>query len=183
MVLQTPVTSLNHGTQAIESRVMVMSRHRAKLLWNRGDTVFLRGRYSREHTWMFDGGAIIAASSSPSLVPTPHSNPANVDPEEAYVAAISSCHMLTFLYLASQRGLQIDSYQDDAVGEITKDETGNAWISEVTLNAKVTYSGARQAMCGEIDRLHHLAHEQCIIANSIRSEVTVNSEVTRALSP
>jgi organic hydroperoxide reductase OsmC/OhrA len=155
-----------------------MSKHRATVHWRRGDAEFLNGRYSREHTWTFDGGAVIAASSSPALVPAPYSSPENVDPEEAFVAAISSCHMLTFLYLASLRGLQIDSYQDAAVGEIAKDHEGRAWVSEVTLEARIACSGARRASSTEIDLLQHQAHEQCFIANSVRTAIIVRSEVT-----
>jgi len=160
-----------------------MSEHRATVRWDRNSSDFLRGRYSREHTWTFDGGAVVAASPSPSLVPAPYSNRANVDPEEAYVAAISSCHMLTFLYLASRHGFQIDSYVDEAMGVITKDASGMAWISSVTLHAKVACSGAKEVTATEIDRLHHEAHEQCFIASSIRTEVTVRSEVNWVAAP
>ncbi|MGH8773606.1 MAG: OsmC family protein, partial [Burkholderiales bacterium] len=89
-----------------------MAEHRARISWKLSDGDFLKGKYSREHTWALDGGMTVSASSSPSVVPTPWSNPANIDPEEAFVAAISSCHMLTFLYVASQRGFEIESYED-----------------------------------------------------------------------
>jgi organic hydroperoxide reductase OsmC/OhrA len=157
-----------------------MSKHRATLHWKRGDSEFLSGRYSREHTWTFDGGAVITASPSPALVPTPYSNPDNVDPEEAFVAAISSCHMLTFLYLASLRGLQIDSYRDEAVGEITKDRHGIAWMSAVTLQTRIVCSGSPRVTTGEVDLLQHQAHEQCFIANSVRTTIIVSSDVTWA---
>src|ERR1035438_6001518 len=101
-----------------------MSEHKATIKWQRTSPDFLKGRYSREHTWTFDGGVTVPASPSPSVVPAPWSNPASVDPEEAYVAAISSCHMLTFLFLASRQGLQIDGYEDEAVGVMTKNEKG-----------------------------------------------------------
>src|SRR5215510_3850691 len=97
-----------------------MSEHRATISWKRSSLDFLKGKYSREHTWTFDGGLTVPASPSPSVVPAPYSNPANVDPEEAYVAAISSCHMLTYLFLAYQGGFQVDSYYDQAVGHMTK---------------------------------------------------------------
>jgi organic hydroperoxide reductase OsmC/OhrA len=90
-----------------------MSEHNATIIWTRTSPDFLKGKYSREHTWQFDGGLTIPASSSPSVVPEPYSIPANVDPEEAFVAAVSSCHMLTFLYLSCKQGFQIDTYQDE----------------------------------------------------------------------
>src|SRR3954471_22758025 len=108
-----------------------MAEHRATIEWTTevapGD--FLRGRYSREHRWRFDGGAVVAGSSSPSVVPLPWSNASCVDPEEALVASLSSCHMLTFLYLAAKAGFVVGSYRDDAVGVMTKNEHGRAWIS------------------------------------------------------
>src|SRR5207248_8449572 len=120
-----------------------MSEHRAAIRWKRTSPEFLKGKYSREHTWTFDGGATIAASASPSGVPLPYSNRACVDPEEAFVAAISSCHMLTFLYLAYREGFQIDSYDDDAVGVMTKGKNGVPWVSSVTLHPEIAYSGEK----------------------------------------
>src|SRR5207248_6217928 len=132
-----------------------------------------KGKYSREHTWTFDGGLTVHASSSPSVVPVPFSNPANVDPEEAYVASLSSCHMLTFLYLAGRRGFQVDSYDDEAVGLITKDERRIPWVSTVTLNPRIAYIGAKKPTEAEKKQLHHESHEQCFIANSVKTEVVV----------
>src|ERR1017187_4896534 len=100
-----------------------MSEHKATIRWKRTGPGFLSGKYSREHTWSFDGGVTVPASPSPSVVPAPWSNPASVDPEEAYVAAISSCHMLTYLFLASGQGFQVDSYHDEAAGVMTKNES------------------------------------------------------------
>ena|ERR1700690_855637 len=154
-----------------------MSEYKATIRWKSTGPDFLKGRYSREHTWTFDGGVVVPASPSPSVVPAPWSNPANVDPEEAFVASIASCHMLTFLYLAGKQGFQIDSYDDEAVGVMTKNETGVPWISRVTLNPKIAYSGARRPAPAEEDRLHHLAHEQCFIANSIKTEVVVQPDL------
>ena len=134
---------------------------------------FLKGKYSREHTWTFDGGMTLPASPSPSVVSEPYSNPSNVDPEEAFVAAISSCHMLTYLWLASQRGFQVDSYDDVAIGVMTKNEMGTPWISSVRLRPKISYSGEKLPTHADEERLHHLAHEQCFIANSVKTEVTV----------
>src|SRR5476649_1915863 len=109
-----------------------MSEHKATVSWRRTSSDFLTGKYSREHVWTFDGGVTVPASPSPTVVPAPWSNPANVDPEEAFVAAISSCHMLTFLFLASRAGFQVDSYRDEAVGVMTKNERDVPWVSTVT---------------------------------------------------
>jgi len=150
-----------------------MSEHKAIIRWRRTNDEFIKGRYSREHTWTFDGGATIAASPSPSVVPQPWSNPALVDPEEAFVASISSCHMLTFLFLAARQSFQVDSYEDKAVGLMTKNEAGVPWVSSVTLQPKIIYSGGKLPTPADEERLHHLAHEQCFIANSIKTRVTV----------
>jgi organic hydroperoxide reductase OsmC/OhrA len=150
-----------------------MSEHTATIRWQRTSPDFLKGRYSREHTWAFDGGVTISASASPSVVPAPWSNPACVDPEEAYVASISSCHMLTFIYLAGRQGFQVDSYEDEAVGVMSKNENGIPWISSVTLRPKIAYSGDKLPAPADQERLHHLAHEQCFIANSIKTRITV----------
>lgn len=152
-----------------------MSEHKAIISWSRKHADFLKGRYSREHTWAFDGGAVIAASPSPLVVPAPWSNPTNVDPEEAFVASISSCHMLTFLFLASRAGYQVDSYHDEAVGLMTKNEKGVRWVSSVMLNPKIIFSEAKHPSPADLGRLHHQAHEQCFIANSVRTQVVVGS--------
>jgi organic hydroperoxide reductase OsmC/OhrA len=152
-----------------------MAEHKATIRWKGAGPDFLKGRYSREHTWTFDGGVVVPASPSPSVVPVPWSNPAHVDPEEAFVASISSCHMLTFLYLAGKQGFQIDSYEDEAVGVMTKGEKGVPWISRVTLNPRIAYSGATLPAPADEEHLHHLAHEQCFIANSVKTEVVVHS--------
>ena len=150
-----------------------MSEYKATIQWTRNGPDFLRGKYSREHTWTFDGGITVAASPSPSVVPTPWSNPKNVDPEEAFVAAISSCHMLTFLWVVSKEGFQADSYADDAVGIMTKNERGVPWVSEVTLRPRITWSGPKIPSAADLERLHHLAHEGCYIANSVKTVVKV----------
>jgi organic hydroperoxide reductase OsmC/OhrA len=150
-----------------------MSEHKATISWQRTSPDFLRGKYSRAHTWTFDGGVTVPASASPSVVPVPWSDPANVDPEEAYVASISSCHMLTFLYLACGKGFQIDSYVDEAAGVMAKNEKGVPWVTQVTLHPRIVYSGARQPTPAEEALLHHESHEQCFIANSIKTSVVV----------
>jgi organic hydroperoxide reductase OsmC/OhrA len=151
-----------------------MSEHIAILSWKRcaAEADFLKGRYSREHSWTFDGGMTIQASPS-SIVPVPYSNPALVDPEEAFVAAASSCHMLTFLHVASRRGFLIESYEDRSVGTMTKNEKGVLWVSLITLHPKIVFAGAKTPTAEELDQMHHVAHEQCFIANSVKSEIKV----------
>ncbi len=150
-----------------------MAEHLATIAWERREPDFLRGRYSREHTWTFDGGVTVPASPSPAVVPQPWSNPANVDPEEAFVAAVSSCHMLTFLWLAAKAGYVVDRYRDEAMGVMTKNEHGVPWVSTVTLHPKIVYSSDRRPDAAAEADLHHHAHEQCFIAQSIRTEVKV----------
>jgi organic hydroperoxide reductase OsmC/OhrA len=150
-----------------------MAEHSATILWKRQDQDFLGGKYSREHSWKFDGGALVAASASPSNVPLPFSNPANVDPEEAFVAAISSCHMLWFLFLASRAGFQLDRYEDNALGRMTPNERGVKWVSVVTLRPRIQWSGGKEPSVKEVEALHHAAHEQCFIANSVKTEIRV----------
>jgi organic hydroperoxide reductase OsmC/OhrA len=150
-----------------------MSEHKAVIRWERKDPGFLEGKYSRDHTWSFDGGVTVPASPSPSAVPAPWSKSENVDPEEAFVASISSCHMLTFLWLASKAGFVVDRYEDAAVGRMSKNEHGVLWVSQVELHPTIVYSGQRQPTPDEVARLHHQAHEQCFIANSVRTQITV----------
>jgi len=150
-----------------------MAEHSIKLSWRNTGPEFLKGKYSREHTWTFDGGAVVQASASPSNVPGPWSNPAGVDPEEALIAAASSCHMLTFVWLAFRAGFQCDSYEDEAVGVVAKNETGAPWVSSISLNPRVVYGGPHLPTRGEQEGLHHQAHEQCIIANSVKSDIRI----------
>jgi organic hydroperoxide reductase OsmC/OhrA len=150
-----------------------MSSHTATIRWQRTSDDFLKGKYSREHTWTFDGGFTVPASPSPHVVPKPWSNEANVDPEEAYVASIASCHMLTFLYYAYREGFQLDSYDDEAVGTMTKNDKGVPWISSVKLQPRIAYSGPKLPAPAEEEHLHHLAHENCFIANSVKTEISV----------
>jgi organic hydroperoxide reductase OsmC/OhrA len=153
-----------------------MSHYTATISWRRSGPDFRQGRYSREHTWRFDGGAVVAASPSPHAVPAPYSNPAYVDPEEAFVASISSCHMLTYLYLASRRGFQVDAYDDAAIGTLTKNERGIPWVSEVVLRPKITYSGEPAPTAADEAALHHQAHEQCYIANSVKTLIRIERQ-------
>ena len=150
-----------------------MSEHRATIRWQSTGLDFSTGKYSREHTWTFDGGLVVPASASPSVVTIPYSNPSNIDPEEAYVAAISSCHMLTFLYLAYRAGYDVDAYEDEAFGVMIKNEKGVPWMSEVTLLPRIAYGGDTGPTPAEENRLHHEAHGQCYISNSIKTTVLV----------
>jgi organic hydroperoxide reductase OsmC/OhrA len=149
-----------------------MAEHKALIRWSSTGGDFVKGRYSREHTWTFDGGVTVPASPSPSVVPAPFSNPANVDPEEAFVAAIASCHMLTFLYEAARAGFEVASYEDDAVGTMTKNEHGVAWVSQVVLRPVIAY-GERAPGADDEVRLHDAAHHGCFIANSVKTDIVV----------
>ena len=148
-----------------------MSEHSATTLWQRNDADFAADRYSRAHRWIFDGGCEIAASSSPLVVPEPLSDAAAVDPEEAFVASLSSCHLLWFLSIARKRGFVVEQYRDHAVGRMGKDARGRMAILEVTLRPEVQFSGDRRPDADQIDALHHAAHDCCFIANSVRTEV------------
>lgn len=150
-----------------------MAEHRATVRWAHKEGDFLKGRYSREHTWSFDGGLTIPASPSPSAVPKPYCNEANVDPEEAFVASISSCHMLTYLFVAMKAGFQVASYEDDAIGTMTKNDQGSFWVSSVVLNPRIEYSGEKRPSHEDEARLHHAAHDQCFIANSVKTDIRV----------
>jgi organic hydroperoxide reductase OsmC/OhrA len=152
---------------------MGMSEHKATVTWNQVSPEYLQGRYSREHTWTFDGGLSVPASASPSVVRAPFSNPANVDPEEAFVASIASCHMLTFLHVARLAGFQVERYEDTAVGHMTPNEHRVPWVSSVTLNPKIDYGGDRRPTPEEEARLHHQAHDGCFIAQSVKTAITV----------
>jgi organic hydroperoxide reductase OsmC/OhrA len=150
-----------------------MAHHKATILWSSATPDFMTGRYSREHTWTFDGGLTVPASSSPHVVRAPLSNPAHIDPEEAYVASISSCHMLTYLHLARVAGFEVKRYEDEAVGETIKNEQGMWWVNVVTLNPRIVY-GDKHPSPEEEEQLHHKSHEQCFISQSVKSEVKVN---------
>ena len=150
-----------------------MSEHKATIKWKAGDGDFARGRYTREHSWTFDGGMTVQASSSPAVVPTPLSNPAYVDPEEAFVASLSSCHMLTYVYVAWRKGFFVSSYEDEAAGTTTKNAAGTPWISTVVLRPKIVYSGDKRPTAEEEHALHEAAHDGCFIAQSVKTDVKV----------
>jgi organic hydroperoxide reductase OsmC/OhrA len=148
--------------------------YKATVTWKRGSgETFTDGKFSRAHQWSFDGGVTVPASSSPLSVRLPFSKADAVDPEEALVAALSSCHMLTFLYLAHRQGFVVDAYDDDAVGVMTKNERGKLFISRVALRPRIAFSGAKQPSAAELAELHHHSHEECYIANSVLTEVVV----------
>ena len=151
-----------------------MASYEATVRWRRGaDETFTDNRYSRAHEWAFDGGALVRASSSPQVVRVPLSDPRGIDPEEAFVAALSSCHMLFFLSFAARQGFTVASYTDQAVGVVTKGPDRREWISQVTLRPHVVFESDRRPAAADVDALHHAAHETCYIANSVRTEIAV----------
>ncbi len=149
-----------------------MTEHVAVIDWSRGDQAFADNRYSRAHDWTFDGGAVVRGSSAPTSVPAPMSDPAAVDPEEAFVAALSSCHMLFFLAFAARAGFVVDRYRDAAVGVLDRDARGATSMTVVTLRPVVAFGGTAPAAETLAD-LHHRAHQACYIANSVRTEVRI----------
>ena len=152
-----------------------MSIYTATIRWNcTGDGDFAKGQYSRAHEWAFDGGAVVPASPSPHIVPAPWSDTAGVDPEEAFVASLSSCHMLFFVDFARRDGLVIDSYVDEAEGVLEKGADGRMAMTRVMLRPRVEWEGETPDAAKLAD-LHHRAHEACFIANSVKTEVTVES--------
>ena len=160
-----------------------MSEYQAHIRWHRQPNErFVDSRYSRAHSWEFDGGVIVPASSAVSSVPLPYSRAENVDPEEAFVAAISSCHMLTFLYLAGKEKFVVDSYDDLAVGTMTRNDKGRLAVTSVRLAPKIAFSGTAAPTEESVRRLHHAAHEECYIANSVLTEISVGGAWTYTAS-
>ncbi|MCV6588922.1 MAG: OsmC family protein [Marinobacterium sp.] len=147
-----------------------MSEYRATIDWQRQGQDFLDHRYSRGHEWIFDGGVVVPASSSPHIVPVPMSVAANVDPEEAFVASLSSCHMLFFLDFASRGGWVVERYTDQVVGTLAKNADGLLAITEVVLRPAVIFSGSVPGT-KQLVALHHRSHEACFIARSVTAEV------------
>jgi len=154
--------------------------YRASLKWARNRATCTDQCYSRAHTWSFDGGVTVPASSSPLSVKLPYSVAEAVDPEEAFVAALSSCHLLTFLYVAAKQGYVVDAYADEPVGMMTKNAQGKMWVSKVTLHPAITFAGEKRPTPQQLDALHHLAHEECFIANSVKSEVVIEGATSFA---
>ncbi|ADB30028.1 OsmC family protein [Kribbella flavida DSM 17836] len=145
-----------------------MSEHVVDVSWSRGEHEFTYQTYSRDHEWRFDGGVTVPASANPAYL----GSPGPVDPEEAFVAALSSCHMLTFLSIAAKKRLVVDAYDDHAVGLLAKNEQGKPAITQVTLHPKIAFAGSGPD-AETLAKMHHLAHEQCFIANSVTTQVTV----------
>ena len=148
-----------------------MSEYTAKIEWQRGAQDFLGNRYSRKHMLRFDGGAELPGSSSPSVVPLPMSDASAVDPEEMFVASLSSCHMLWFLSIAAARKFCVDSYIDNASGIMARNADGKLAMTVVTLKPHVVFSGVPQPTVDQIHAVHHKAHAECFIANSVKTEV------------
>lgn len=148
-----------------------MGKHAAEVTWLRDGQDFLDKRYSRRHALRFDGGVEVPGSSSPHVVPVPMSAVAAIDPEEAFVSSLASCHMLWFLSIAAARRYRVDRYFDSAVGVLEKNAEGRMAMTVVTLRPQVVFSGARVPTREQVERMHHLAHDECYIANSVRTEV------------
>ena len=146
-----------------------MSEHKLTLRWERGGAEFSYQKYPRDHTWSFDGGHTMLATAAPAFL----GNPANVDPEEAFVASLSSCHMLTFLAIACKQKFVLDSYGDEAVSYMEKSADGKMAITRVELHPKIMWGGDRKPNAEEVEKMHHSAHENCFIANSVRTKVTI----------
>ena len=152
----------------------------ATVRWERGEGSFADNRYSREHVWLFDGGTQVPASPAAANVPPGCARADAVDPEEAFVAAISSCHMLFFLAFAGKRGFVPDSYEDNALGVMTKNERGKLFVSRVTLDPNIRFSGSKTPSADEIAELHRRSHEECYIANSVRTEIVIAGQPAHA---
>jgi organic hydroperoxide reductase OsmC/OhrA len=148
-----------------------MTAHTATIEWARNEGDFAGNLYCRAHTWRFDGGLTVPASSSPHVVRIPLSNPDYVDPEEAYVAALSSCHMLWFLSLAAARGFVVERYTDAAEGFMERNSAGKQWVSRVVLRPHVLFSGLRAPEEADVQTLHHCAHTECYLANSVKTVI------------
>jgi len=149
-----------------------MSEHKVTLTWERGGAPFEYQKYPRNHTWKFDGGHEMTATAAPAYL----GDPKHVDPEEAFVASLSSCHMLTFLAIACKYKFVLDEYLDQAVGHMEKNAEGRLAITRATLNQRLKFSGDKQPTAQEIEEMNHAAHEQCFIANSVKTEITVETQ-------
>lgn len=150
-----------------------MHKYEAKISWVRNDADFTDLKYSRGHEWSFDGGIKVPASASPLAVRAPFSVAEAIDPEEALVAAAASCHMLMFLFLAAKQGYVVESYADSAFGVMGKNPQGKMAITRITLRPEIKFSGEKLPDREELAALHHKAHDECIIANSVKSEVSI----------
>ncbi|HVE12357.1 MAG TPA: OsmC family protein [Elusimicrobiota bacterium] len=145
-----------------------MSEHKASIRWRRETPGFGYEEYNREHSWSFDAGIQVGASAAPAY----KGKPDRVDPEEAFVAAMSSCHMLTFLAIASRKRLVVESYEDDAVGQLEKNEAGKLAVTRCVLRPRVAFSGTQPSK-EELAKLHEQAHQNCFIASSVRTAIAI----------
>ena len=148
-----------------------MSEYFSTVVWERNDQVFTDNQYSRGHVWKFDGGAEVNASASPHIVPLPYSVAENVDPEEAFVASLSSCHMLFFLSIAAKKKFVVEQYIDNAVGVMEKGADGKTLMTKVILRPEVTFTGEKIPTLEQLEKMHHQSHDLCFIANSVKTEV------------
>ena len=156
-----------------------MSEYFATVSWFRQvDETYIDNKYSRGHKWHFDGGVTVPASASTHVVPLPYSVEENVDPEEAFVASLSSCHMLTFLSIAAKNRFVVDEYVDDPIGIMEQTADGKTWMTKVTLKPRISFSGDKKPSLTKLEKMHHQSHEQCFIANSVKTDV-----VTEIIEP
>ena len=152
-----------------------MAKYTSVVEWSRDGAAFTDNRYSRGHRWLFDGGIEVPGSSSPHSVPLPYSSADAVDPEEAFVASIASCHMLWFLSIAAKRGFTVDSYDDDAEGFLERDADGRVAVTRVNLRPTISWSGERTPSTRDIAALHEEAHHACYIANSVKTAIAIET--------
>lgn len=146
-----------------------MSEHRARIAWRRTTESFAYPDYDRSHEWHFEGGHVVPAAAAPEFL----GRPERVDPEAAFAAALSSCHMLTFLALCARKRLVVDAYEDEATALLAEGEDGRLWVTRVVLRPRIAFGGGRRPDARERARLHQLAHRECFIAGSVRTEVVV----------
>ncbi len=171
MLCFTPGQGTENRGQPPGSENRQLSDYTATIKWQRDGQDFLDDNYSRSHTWEFDGGLHVPASASPQVVPLPKSVAENVDPEEAFIASLSSCHMLFFLTIARLKGYMVDKYTDCAIGRMAKNDQGRLAMTKVVLRPKVVFSGDTWPTTAQIDAIHQQSHEQCFIANSVKTEI------------
>jgi organic hydroperoxide reductase OsmC/OhrA len=150
-----------------------MSHHHATIAWSRGATDFGYEAYDRGHTVTFGSGQALRGSAAQEF----RGDPSLANPEEAYVAALSACHMLTFLAIASRKRLVVDAYDDDASGVLEKDAGGKLSVTRVTLRPRVRFAPGTIVDADTFARIHHLSHEECFIARSVKTEIAVEAEI------